>query len=135
MGPLPDLDPQRGWYALNMNICEFLESVPRQRKLRIRSEDLLADPDRILCQIAAWMGVKADPASIAEMKHPERSPYSCIGPRGARFGNDLNFLKDPFFRTGVIRATKSLDGPLSWRADGSGFLPEVRDLAHKFGYD
>lgn len=134
MDPLPDLDPQRAWYALNMNICEFLKAVPKQQKLRVRGEDLLADTDRILCQIATWIGVKADPGSIAEMKHPERSPYSCVGPPGARFGNDLNFLKDPFLRAGAIKS-EGLDGPLSWRADGSGFLPEVRDLAHEFGYD
>jgi hypothetical protein len=133
MEPLSDLDPQRGWYALNMNICEFLEAVPKQQKLRVRSEDLLSDPDRVLVQIASWIGVRADLGSIAEMKHPDRSPYSKVGPPGARFGNDLNFLKDPFFRMRMIK-TETLDGPLSWRADGSGFLPEVRNLAHEFGY-
>lgn len=133
MDPLSDLDPQRGWYALNMNICEFLEAVPKQQKLRVRGEDLLSDPDRILGQIASWIGIKADFRAIAEMKHPERSPYSKLGPRGARFGNDLNFLNDPFFRMRIIK-TETLDGPLRWRADGSGFLPEVRDLAREFGY-
>jgi hypothetical protein len=127
------LDPQKSWYALNMNICEFFEAVPNQQKLRVRGEDLLSDPDRILAQIASWIGVKVDYSSIAEMKHPERSPYSKLGPPGAQFGNDRNFLKDPFFRMQKIKI-ETLDGPVSWREDGSGLLAEVRDLAHKFGY-
>ena len=133
MDPTSDLDPQRSWYAFNMNICEFLEAVPMQQKLRIRGEDLLSDPDRLLAQIAGWIGVNSDRGSTEQMMHPERSPYSKLGPPGAQFGNDRNFLNDPFFRMQKIR-TESLDGPLNWRADGSGFLPEVRDLAHKFGY-
>jgi hypothetical protein len=133
MDPVSDLDPQRSWYALNMNICEFLEAVPVQQKLRIRGEDLLSDPDRVLSQIASWMGTKTDSRSIAEMKHPERSPYSKIGPPGAQFGNDRNFLKDPLFRWQAIKR-ENLEDPLSWRADGLGFLTEVRDLANKFGY-
>lgn len=133
MTPISDLDPQRSWYALNMNICEFLDAVPVQQKLRIRGENLLSDPDLILSQIAIWIGVNADSKSITEMKHPERSPYSKLGPPGAEFGNDRNFLNYPFFCMQTIRS-ENLDDPLSWRADGAGFLPQVRDLAHEFGY-
>ena len=131
--PLSDLDPQRSWYALNMNICEFLEAIPVQQKLRIRGEDLLSDPDRVLSQIASWIGVDTDSRSIAEMKHPERSPYSKIGPPGAQFGSDRNFLENPFFRWQTIKR-ENLEDPLSWRADRLGFLREVVDLANKFGY-
>jgi sulfotransferase family protein len=133
MDPISDLDPQRSWYALNMNICEFLEAVPVQQKLRIRGEDLLSDPDRVLSQIASWTGITTDSKAIAEMKHPERSPYSRLGPPGAQFGNDRNFLNDPFFRPQAIKP-ENLDDPLGWRADGAGFWPEVRDLAYEFGY-
>ena len=44
----PMLDPQTGWYALNMNVCSFLESVPESQKMRVRGEELLAVPDTIL---------------------------------------------------------------------------------------
>ena len=67
------------------------------------------------------------------MKHPERSPYAFLGPRGAKFGNDEFFLRDPFFRP---RHTMdhTLDGPLSWRTDGGEFIAEVKSLAAELGY-
>jgi hypothetical protein len=129
-----DIDPQRGWYALHSNICKFLETLPPQQWLRVRGEDVLTDPDRHLRDIAQWLGVRADDASIDQMKHPERSPYACFGPPGARFGNDRFFLEDPILRPARV-LTQSLEGPLSWRADGRGFSPEVKRLARDFGYE
>lgn len=127
------LDPQNGWYALHMNICEFLETVPQQQKLRVRGEDLLNDPENGLRQIAGWLGLRTDPEAITEMKHPERSVYACYGPPGARLGNDGNFLSHPALRPDRAKP-QSLNGPLNWREDGQGFLPEVRQLAQQFGY-
>ena len=129
-----DLDPQYGWYRLNMTICKFLESVPEEQKLRVRSEDLLTDPGRVLREIATWMGVRTDDEAIEEMKHPERSPYACFGPPGARFGNDRFFLENPALRPSRADC-HSLKGPLIWRRDGKGFLPKVKQLAREFGYD
>jgi hypothetical protein len=129
-----ELDPQKGWFVLNQNIIEFFKSLPEWQKLRVRGEDLLQSPDELLRQIARWMGVAADGASIDEMKHPERSPYACFGPPGARYGNDDFFLQSPALRPGRAEA-RSLEGPLSWRKDGEGFLPEVKKLAQEFGYE
>jgi hypothetical protein len=128
------LDPQYGWYALHMNICEFLKSVPDNQKLRIRVEEVLRDPNRGLQEIAAWMGLRTDAEAIEEMKHPERSPYACLGPAGAGGGNDRSFLESPTLRPqkGELH---SLAGPLSWRRDGGGFLPRVKHLAKQFGYE
>src|SRR5229473_5618925 len=119
-----DLDPQRGWYALHMNIRNFLLTVPEHQKLRIRGEDLLTDPDASLRQIATWMGLRTDAQAMEEMKHPERSPYACFGPPNARRGNDLLFLNSPVLRPARVRPL-SLDGPVSWREDERDFLPEV----------
>src|SRR5262249_18586200 len=85
-------DPQRGWYALHTNICKFLESVPAARKMRVRGEDILKKPGKELREIATWLGLRTDAEAIDKMKHPERSPYACFGPPGARFGNDRFFL-------------------------------------------
>src|SRR5206468_2209228 len=84
-----ELDPQRGWYVLNMNIVMFLKSIPYDQWMTIRGEDLLSDPDQGLRRIAGWMGLRADGDAIDEMKHPERSPYAYFGPPGARLGNDI----------------------------------------------
>jgi hypothetical protein len=129
-----DVDPQRGWYVLNRNIVEFLQSVPDSQWIRIRGEDLLTEPDRGLATIAEWLGLRDDREAIELMKHPESSPYACFGPPGARCGNDIFFLQDPVLHAG--RAQKqSLEGELTWRRDGRGFLPEVKQLAQRLGYE
>jgi hypothetical protein len=128
-----DVDPQYAWYAFNINVCEFLDSVPDEQKLRIRGEDLLQDPDRGLREIAAWMGLRTDIEAIEEMKHPERSPYACFGPPGARFGNDRFFLERPALRPERAEP-HTLVGPLPWREDGRELMPEVIELARQFGY-
>jgi hypothetical protein len=128
-----DIDPQRAWYALHCNISKFLESVPESQRLRVRGEDLLRDPDRWLGHIAAWRGLRTDAEAIEEMKHPERSLFACFGPAGARFGNDSFFLQNPALRRDRA-GQHSLEGPLSWRADGAGFSDEVKALAGELGY-
>jgi hypothetical protein len=128
-----DLDPQRGWYVLNKNIVDFLQSVPGHQWIRIRGEDLLTEPDQGLATVAEWLGVRDDGEAIELMKHPETSPYACFGPPGARCGNDIFFLQDPVLHASRGK-TPSLEGELSWRHDGRGFLPEVKELAQELGY-
>jgi hypothetical protein len=131
---LPDswgLDPQGSWYERNLNICEFLESVPAEQKMRVRGEDILTDPSRHLQEIAGWLDVRTDAQAIEEMKHPERSPYACFGPKNARAGNDPSFLSDPVLRPAQVKR-QSIEGPLNWRP--GEFLPKVKRLARKFGY-
>ena len=55
----------------------------------------MTNPDLHLRKIAGWLGLRTDDAAINEMRHPERSPYACFGPPGARFGNDRFFLENP----------------------------------------
>jgi hypothetical protein len=130
----PDVDPQRGWYALNRNIERFLEKVPEGRWLRVRGEDVLADPHGSLPAVCRWLGVHDDAQAVEEMMHPERSPYAGFGPAGAMYGNDAFFLQRPALRPGRAEP-RSLQGSLPWREDGLGLLPEVCDMARNFGYE
>jgi hypothetical protein len=134
--PIPPgalVDPQGSWFALHACILEFLRGVPTEQQLRVRGEDLLADPSAALPAVVQWLGVRTDADAVAAMMHPERSPYACFGPTGARLGNDANFLQDPVLRPD--RATpRTLAGPLPWRADRRPFRPEVVELATSFGY-
>ena len=127
------LDPQRGWYTLNSNVCKFLSSVSTDQKFTIRGEDLLADPDTWLRTTADWLGLRSDASAIEAMRHPENSPFVGFGPKGASRGNDPFFLRNPVFQPRDERSM-SLEGPLSWRSDGRGFLPEVKELARSLGY-
>jgi hypothetical protein len=125
-------DPPEGWYANHSLICRFLRSIDQDLSVRVRGEDLLADPERVVRSILDWLGLRTDPEAIEAVMHPERSPYACIGPRGALFGNNGNFLKNPRFSPAPLKRV-NLDDPLGWRPS-RGFPPYVKRLARHFGY-
>jgi hypothetical protein len=117
-----------------MMIARFLLSVPEKQKLRIRGEDVLTNPDKVLPQICTWAGLGADKRAVAAMKHPELSPYAFVGPPSAPMGNDHLFLEDPYLRPARAALTLDLEGSLSWNANGKGFVIETKELARQFGY-
>lgn len=127
------LQPPAGWYASNSNIKKFLSAVDEGHFLRVRGEDFLADPDRVVRSIAAWLGLRTDDEAIDAVKHPERSPYACPGPKGAIFGYNRNFLETPEFRVRAVEPS-NLEDPLSWESDGQTFPPWVKRMAREFGY-
>ena len=132
-GPIGmNVDPQNLWLRLNANISRFLLSVPGTHQMRVRGEDLLIDPDRHLREIALWLGIRNDPEAITAMKHPEQSPYACLGPPGAKCGNDVLFLENPVLRPSRA-GLRSLDAKPSWGPET--LLPQVKRLARKFGYE
>ena len=127
-------DPQMRWYRSNATILEFLNRVPQQNRMLIRGEDLLRDPDPVLHELASWLGVRHDAEAIERMKHPENSPFACIGPSNARFGNDPKFLQAPKLRPRTL-PMPSLYDPPPWRPDGRPLGREVRQMAASFGYN
>lgn len=127
------MEPQIAWHDINLNILDFLDDVPAGQQMRMRGEDIMAEPERHLAQIARWAGLRDDDAAIAEMMHPERSPFACFGPINALFGNDPNFLAGPTFRPHKPKIP-SLSAKVPWRDDGKGLYPEVIALAKEFGY-
>jgi hypothetical protein len=129
----PTIDPQIVWADMQGHIMEFLASVPAGNQLRLRGEDVLADPEGKLGTICRWLGISDSPDALEAMLHPEDSPYAHLGPVGAHLGNDINYLRDPAFRRGGVK-TSTLAGPLPWRPDGKGFEPRVAELAQQLGY-
>ena len=127
------LEPQIAWHDVNLNILEFLEEVPPEQQIRMRGEDIMADPRTHLGAIARWAGLRDDDAAIEEMMHPERSSFACFGPVTALFGNDPNFLSGPTFRPHKPKIP-ALDAQLPWRKDGKRLYPQVVELAREFGY-
>ncbi|MBS0445528.1 MAG: sulfotransferase [Proteobacteria bacterium] len=127
------MEPQIGWHDLNLNILDFLDDVPKDQQLRMRGEDIMAEPEKQLAAIARWAGLRDDPQAVDEMMHPERSPFACFGPITALFGNDPNFLAGPTFRPHKPKIPK-LDAPVPWREDGKGLHRKVIELARFFGY-
>jgi sulfotransferase family protein len=129
-----EIDPQQAWRALNQNICDFLDAVPESQRLAVRGEDLVANTDATLRAIAEWLGVQTDDEAIEAMKHPERSPYACFGPSGARYGDNALFLRSPVLPSPPVEPD-DLDAPLPWREDGEGLSPEVKAFARRLGYE
>jgi hypothetical protein len=131
----PVRDVQRAWFTFQSNVCAFLDGLPKDQWLRVRGEDLLADPGTHLPPIATWLGLRVDAAAIEAMRHPERSPFACVGPPEAAGGWEAWVLRNARLRPFRIDPTLSLQGPLPWRPDGRGFSPELIQLATELGYE
>jgi hypothetical protein len=127
------LEPQIAWHDINANILDFLDGVPKEQQLRIRGEEVMAQPRQYLGMICRWLNIRDDEEAVGQMMHPEQSPFACFGPVNALFGNDPTFLRSPAFRQHVPKVP-SLTGPVPWRDDGKGLRPEVIALAREFGY-
>jgi hypothetical protein len=132
-GTEPLLDPQILWHDSHVQIATFLDELPSSQWIRVRGEDFLDDIDNTLARICEWLEIPADADAIEAMKHPEHSPFSCVGPANARLGNDINFLESPMLRPAKPKSY-SLSGHLAWRPDGESFHPRVVELAQEFGY-
>lgn len=129
------VDPQIAWHDMNVNVLNFLENhVPQSRYLRLKGEELLANPEAELKRVCRWLGLRSDQDAIEAMKRPEKSPFANFGPISALFGNDPNFQRNPFFKKQNAQELPPLDAPLPWREDGASLFPEVVELAREFGY-
>ncbi|RMD69423.1 MAG: sulfotransferase, partial [Gammaproteobacteria bacterium] len=126
-----NIDPEHLWRQAHGHIMAFLRDWPSDRWMRIRGEDLLAEPDRYLPQIAQWLGLRMDEGAIEAMKHPEHSPYASLGPYNAPFGNDPGFLHHPYY-TKRLPSRETMAGPMEWGAPR--FSRETLSLARSLGY-
>lgn len=149
------MDRLIGWYHMHKNILQFTATLSLGQTLRVKGEDILSEPEVYLPQIAEWLGVRTDSDAIEAMRHPETSPYACIGPDVARGGNDPKFMRSPKFRAGRVKEPSldaffesehpqmfPRDGALSRAAGRSGLkiasaeriADEIAELAHFLGY-
>lgn len=126
-------DPETSWYASNRRILAAATRIAPGRFMSVRGEDVLANPKSFLPQICEWLGLDTSAADLAAMMHPERSPYACLGPASAPFGNDPNFLRNPAYAQRDIPETPLAD-PLDWDSPNRRLRPETVAIAHQMGY-
>ena len=126
-------DPESLWNAVETRIAAFLTDIPAERQVRVQAEAFLARPDTELAALAAALGLPADADAVAAMLHPETSPFALMGPIGANFGDDPQFLRNPYLHP-YPGEDASLDTPLPWRTDGAGFSPATVERARALGY-
>ena len=119
------------WYHQHARIHRFMQSLPPDRALAVRTEDVLNDPVATLPTICRWLGIDSGPEVIDAMTHPECSPYAAPGPIGALGGWDAGFMRDPVLRRAEIPAT--LDLPPDWIVDPWLELAATQ-LAAQLGY-
>lgn len=127
------VEPQFAWHDLNVNILDFLATVPAEQQMCVHGEDMMSNPRYWLVKVCRWLGIRDDDYAVEQMMHPELSPFACFGPITALFGNDPNFLRGPTFRPHRVKVPP-LERPVPWRTDGKGLYPEVIDLARVLGY-
>jgi hypothetical protein len=116
---------QLQWLSAQSLISAATNRVPPERRTVLRMERLLVEPHAELSALCARLGLPNDEAAVAEMLHPENSPFARLGPVGANLGDDPEFLRDPTFppkNLGAATVTSDL-------------LPEVAQLATRFGYE
>ena len=79
-------------------------------------------------------GHETPPEAIEAMMRPEESPFACIGPGDAKYGNNPGWIENPHLRTGTI-PDDDLDAELDFLPQKDVFLStEVKAMAHILGY-
>ncbi|MCA0045081.1 sulfotransferase family protein [Celeribacter litoreus] len=126
-------DPEDAWYSSNLRIMKAASRIPQGQFMSLRGEDVLRDPDNYLTQICTWMGLETTKDDLAAMRHPEKSPYACLGPRSAPFGNDPNFLRNPAYSQREI-PERPLSDPLDWDREDRYLNAETVAISHQLGY-
>lgn len=127
--------PDRVWLRSQTNILKFSEDLSTGQYMRIKGEMLLSNPHFYLAQVCDWLGIDQGAEAIERMLHPETSPFACIGPDSAPFGNDPNFLASPALDLERLAKIKepTLYGPVEW-LKGEEFSKPVLKIARQFGY-
>jgi hypothetical protein len=121
------------WVETHCRILGLAATLPKQRYMRVKAEDVLNDTRPQLRSIAAWLGIRTDKAAVDAMVHPEASPFASFGPEesGVVGGNDPNFLRDPVPRP--VEITRTLEQPPGW--EGNWALWEMTvEIANRLGY-
>jgi hypothetical protein len=121
------------WVETHCRILGFASTLPKDRHMRVKAEDVLNSAGAQLRSIAAWLGVRDDEAAIERMMHPEASPFAKPGPAGSGIvgGNDPGFLQDP--RPRPAEVLDSIDQPPGWVADPS-LWQMVVEVSGRLGY-
>jgi hypothetical protein len=121
------------WRAVHARIMRFAASLPDDRIMRVRAEDVLNDAPTQLRAIAAWLGLRTDAAAIAAMLRPQASPFARFGPAesGAIGGHDHDFLRDPTPRR--VECPATLEPPPGWHG-ASRLWRSAAALARELGY-
>jgi hypothetical protein len=123
------VDAEQVWLRCNGNIMDFKAGLGPGVCLSLQGEAFLGSFEIYAPQVCEWLGISGDRAALDSMLHPETSPYACLGPQSALYGNDPNFLENPAFLQRPIDIARIDEG-----VDGRPFTPRTRKIALELGY-
>ncbi|MCP4216064.1 MAG: hypothetical protein GY765_15545, partial [bacterium] len=78
------------WAVSEMNILEFLKDIPRERKLFVRFEDLVADPEGISKDICRFLDVPYHPGMVEPYRDEKTRMTDGLHSEGIMLG-DMKF--------------------------------------------
>ena len=121
------------WVETNLRILSFTARRPKHASLRVRAEDVLNDSGTQLRRIAGWLGIRDDATTLEAMRHPEISPFACLGIAGTGIigGFDPDFLRNPVPHS--VPVPPAVDRPSGW-TEHSALWDTTVDLAVQLGY-
>jgi Sulfotransferase family len=121
------------WVRAHERILRFTASLPKEKMLRVRAEDVLNDAPTKMRAIAGWLGLRTDAEGIEAMLHPELSPFANFGPMGSGVigGHDHGFLRDPIPRR--VDLPGSVEKPRGWIGQPK-LWGRAEALARRLGY-
>ena len=119
------------WRDTHRRIDAFLEGLPDELHLRVRSEDLLDPHSPELNDTVTWLGLQSDETALTAMHRPEQSPFAGPGPEGYFGGLDPTFLVAPVLRSAIIPS--SVLFPKEWNVD-PWVQADIALLAAELGY-
>lgn len=96
--------PASIWLISHRNVLAIKPMIKPENYLRMKGEDVLNNPFKMLKNFCEWMEIDSSPSSIEAMMRPHESPYAYVGPRIAYGGNDGKFMRQPVLR---IKASNS----------------------------
>ena len=113
------------WGASNDNIISFLSSIPKERRTRIKYEDLVTDPDKTLSSVCDMLGIERVPS----MMYPYGNKQAIVG----GLSSDSRMIGDHKFNSYDDIVASKAD---AWRRDPSFELASgTRRIAASCGYD
>jgi amino acid adenylation domain-containing protein len=117
------------WTASHRNVLDFLAGVPAERWIRVRFEDLVARPEGVAEELAAFLGVEFTPAMVRPYENPAARMTDGLhaGPESRMVG-DVRFHEHAGIDPSVADRWRE-------RRDGAPLDPATLELAAAFGYD
>ena len=120
---------QLQWLHAQRLISDAMNDVAPERLVLLRMERLLADPQLEISDLCARLDLPIDEITVADMLHPENSPFAGVGPVAANLGDDPAFLRDPRFSPKSMLSLPALSPHRCKK-----MLPEVAQVAALYGY-